>query len=47
MEISISILLIVIGVAAGFAGDVIIRKIRKNHAENKAEQIKEKRLLLN
>lgn len=42
MELLISILLIVIGVIVGFALNIIIRKIKENHAENKAEQIIEK-----
>lgn len=42
MEVSISILLIVIGVATGSVGSIIVRKIKENHAETKSEQIIEK-----
>ena len=42
MEVSISILLIVIGVATGSVGSIIVRKIKENHAEAKSEQIIEK-----
>lgn len=42
MELTISILLIVIGVATGSAGTFAIKKIKENRAESKAEQIIEK-----
>lgn len=42
MELTISILLIVIGVVTGSAGTFAIKKIKENRAESKAEQIIEK-----
>ncbi len=42
MELTISILLIVIGITTGSVGSIVVRKIKKGHAQAKSEQIIEK-----